>query len=110
MGDIKYGFGQLRFITDDGHGWLEVPTVDVTGSGYQPSPYSYESFTYGLEAFTYLEEDCDVAGFLQALGIAPDLVALAFDYISYHDHTDSPAFVRKLPHCSGLGFASPFAR
>jgi len=27
----------LRFYSDSGHGWLEVPTVDVAKSGVIPS-------------------------------------------------------------------------
>ena len=110
MADFQYGLKQLRFISDPGHGWLEVPTADVEASGYIPSQYSHESFAYGLEAFTYLEEDCDVAGFIQALGVAPEAVAPTVSYISYYERTDSDSWVRDLPHCSGQGFVSPFNR
>ena len=110
MEEFQYGLKQLRFIVDPGHGWLEVPTADVEASGYQPSPFSYESFAYGLETFTYLEEDCDVAGFVQALGVAPDLVAPTVSYISHYERTDYESFVRELPRCSGADYISPFAR
>ena len=105
MEGFKYGLKQLRFISDPGHGWLEVPTADVEASGYQPSQYSYT-----FVRWTYLEEDCDVAGFVQALGVAPDLVAPTVSYISYYDRTDSDSWVRELPRCSGQGFVSPFNR
>ena len=113
MGDFKYGLKELRFISDPGHGWLEVPTADVEASGYIPSQYSYTD-TYRDQwngfSWTYLEEDCDVAGFVQALGVAPELVAPTVSYISYYERTDSDSWVRDLPHCSGQGFVSPFNR
>ena len=113
MGDFKYGLKQLRFISDPGHGWLEVPTADVEASGYVPSQYSYTD-TYQDQwnalSWTYLEEDCDVAGFIQALGVAAELVAPTVSFISYYTYTDSESFVRELPRCSGADYISPFAR
>ena len=113
MADIKYGLKELRWVSDPGHAWLEVPTADVTASGYIPSQYSYtDSYRdqWNALSWTYLEEDCDVAGFVQALGVAPEMVAPTVSYISYYDRTKYGSFVRELPHCSGLGFVSPFAR
>ena len=110
MTEFKYGLKQLRFISDPGHGWLEVPTADVEESGYIPSRYSYIEDQWTTLSWTYLEEDCDVAGFIQALGVAPDLVAPTVSYISYHDRTDSDSWVRDLPQCSGAGYVSPFAK
>ena len=111
MEGFKYGLKQLRFISDPGHGWLEVPTADVEASGYIPSLYSHVSGDPGpASTWTYLEEDCDVAGFVQALGVAPELVGPTVSYISYYDRTDSESWVRELPRCSGQGFVSPFNR
>ena len=115
MADFKYGLKQLRFISDPGHGWLEVPTADVEASGYIPSLYSHVSDALVTSPetagyYTYLEEDCDVAGFVQALGVAPELVAPTVSYISYYERTDSDSWVRELPRCSGQGFVSPFRR
>ena len=56
---------KLRFITDSGHGWLEVPTVDVTKAGVMPSKYSYINADTSM---TYLEEDCDATAYLKAIG------------------------------------------
>ena len=115
MEEFQYGLKELRFIVDPGHGWLEVPTADVEASGYQPSRYSRVSDALVTSpetagCYTYLEEDCDVAGFVQALGVAPELVAPTVSYISYYTRTDYESFVRELPHCSGAGFVSPFGR
>ena len=52
-----------RFITDPGHGWLEVPRaeLDALGIANQISAYSYQR-----DDMTYLEEDCDFAVFHRA--------------------------------------------
>lgn len=52
-----------RFISDPGHGWLEVPMAEVRSLGILPSPYSYVSPDGQL---AYLEEDCDAALFIKA--------------------------------------------
>jgi len=119
MADFQYGLKELRFISDPGHGWLEVPTADIEASGYIPSQYSHVEHLseprgyrhqWGTLSWTYLEEDCDVAGFIQALGVAPDLVGPTVSYISYYERTDYESWVRELPRCSGAGYVSPFAR
>ena len=118
MGDIKYGLKELRWVSDPGHAWLEVPTADVNASGYRPSKYSHRSDRYSEEvpgrvstltgSYTYLEEDCDVRGFIEATGIHPADVVDYVNHISFYSHTDYESFVRELPHCSGLGYVSPF--
>lgn len=66
-----------RFITDPGHGWLEVPCADlvVLGVARDISRYSYLDHTTGM---AYLEEDCDAPKFLQAFtahfGRKPDFL------------------------------------
>ena len=54
---------QYTFHTDPGHGWLEVPIVELNELGIVEaiSPYSYRN---GDKA--YLEEDCDLATFIRA--------------------------------------------
>jgi hypothetical protein len=49
-----------RFITDPGHGWLEVPRaeLDALGITNKISQYSYQRAD-----LVYLEEDCDFAIF-----------------------------------------------
>jgi hypothetical protein len=120
MADIKYGLGALSYWEDDGHGWLQVPTVDVTSSGYRPSKYSHRHDTYTpdipgrvstlINSDTYLEEDCDIAGFLSALGVALADVPDVVQHIATYRYSMGNCWIRELPHCSGLGFASPFAR
>jgi hypothetical protein len=55
---------KFRFISDPGHGWLEVPVdlVDRAGVIGAVSKYSYHKGD-----LLYLEEDCDASRFLQAL-------------------------------------------
>ena len=112
MAGIKYGLQELRFISDPGHGWLEVPTADVEASGYVPSQYSYKSNPAIMESpgtFTYLEEDCDVAGYMGAIGVPlADLVDY-LDGVTYPVRTDYSSFIRELPRCTGTGYVSPFA-
>ena len=97
----------LRFISDSAHGWLEVPTVDVAAAGVTPSRYSYIDATNGM---TYLEEDCDIAGFLSALGVALADVPDVVQHIATYRYSMGNCWIRELPHCSGQGFVSPFAR
>jgi hypothetical protein len=92
--NIKYGFHELKFISDPGHGWLRVPRGDVAASGYRPSRYSYRSSEY-----IYLEEDCDIQGFFEWLGVAPELVAPTVSYVSHLDRTPEVSVIRELPRC-----------
>ena len=49
-----------RYVTDPGHGWLEVPRAELKRLGIEHliSPYSYQK-----GEFAYLEEDCDYTVF-----------------------------------------------
>ena len=79
----------LRFYSDSGHGWLEVPTPDVVKSGVIPSKYSYIDVDNGQ---TYLEEDCDASAYLTAIGCRFDIKEVFID---------GDAWIRDLPHCNG---------
>ena len=54
----------FRFISDPGHGWLEVPRVQLEALSLaeKVSPFSYQH-----DGKVYLEEDCDMALFTEAL-------------------------------------------
>lgn len=56
-----------RFISDPGHGWLEVPRkeIDQAGIAGKVSKFSYQSIDGEM---VYLEEDCDAYLFLKAIG------------------------------------------
>jgi len=69
----------LRFIYDPGHGWLEVPLTDTLLSGLQISTYSYISKT----GFVYLEEDCDMALYMDAADRAGVTVTITETYESH---------------------------
>ena len=86
----------MRFYSDAGHGWLEVPTVDVAKSGTIPSKYSYVDVDNGL---TYLEEDCDASAYLTAIGCQFDL-AITWGGIK-EIFINGDAWIRDLPHCNG---------
>jgi hypothetical protein len=53
-------------ISDPGHAWLAVRTADVVAAGITPSVFSYISRGGNV---TYLEEDCDVALYVEATGL-----------------------------------------
>lgn len=54
---------KYRFISDPGHGWLEVSKDELTRLGLtdKVSHYSYQH-----EDKAYLEEDCDLSLFMSA--------------------------------------------
>ena len=84
---------KLRFITDSGHGWLEVPTADVTKAGVMPSKYSYINADTSM---TYLEEDCDATAYLKAIG-----TIYLEDDMCEDVHINGDCWVRNLPRCKG---------
>ena len=60
---------QLTFVSDPGHGWLVVPLVDIARIGIADSISCY-SFIDVSNSVAYLEEDCDVTRYLEALTAA----------------------------------------
>lgn len=76
-----------RFISDPGHGWLEVPRaeLDSLGIANKISRYSYQRAD-----FVYLEEDCDFAHFAAAK-------AAAGQPVQYAEMYQENTFVRDLP-------------
>ena len=44
----------LKWIMDDGHGWLRVDKFNYIRSGFIASRYSYYD-----DQYVYLEQDCD---------------------------------------------------
>ena len=55
---------ELRFITDPGHGWLEVPRAELKKLGILEEITSY---SYELGGEVFLEEDQDAGTYLKAL-------------------------------------------
>ena len=51
---------KYRFISDPGHGWLEVPLTELQRICPVKSQFSYKN-----GVFAYLEEDCDMPKFLR---------------------------------------------
>ena len=82
----------LRFISDAGHGWLEVPTVDVIKAGITPSRYSYVD---AENCLAYLEEDRDASAYLTAIGCIFDSAVLWGNIKEVFINGD--AWVRDLP-------------
>ena len=65
---------KLRFISDAGHGWLEVPTVDVIQAGITPSRYSYFD---ALRACQTVEDMVDL--FQAAIPKNADIIRFGID-------------------------------
>jgi hypothetical protein len=82
---------QLTFLSDPGHGWLRVPLVDIALSGSADSISRY-SFIDINNSVAYLEEDCDVARYLEAL----DSTGISRPQITteYSAHFDRSRFAR----------------
>lgn len=90
----------FRFISDPGHGWLEVRGDQLEEVGAHPLAFS--SYSYQTQGKTlteagwfktyYLEEDCDASMFLQLYeakhGRKPEIE---------HVYTED-GWVRNLPH------------
>ena len=54
---------KYQVFTDPGHAWVRVPRADLHAVGVADkiSPYSYQ-----LNDWVYLEEDCDLGAFIVA--------------------------------------------
>ena len=79
---------KFRFVSDPGHGYLRVP-LDVLkeyGVQFKISPFSFKS-----EKFAYLEEDMDMATFIEAVRAAGDDVEYKVSYVN------NPASCRNFP-------------
>jgi len=72
----------MKYIyhTDPGHGWIEVPIVELARLQLKPSPYSYRKGTTA-----YLEEDCDASAWAQAKRAAGEPFELVTKNVN-HDH------------------------
>ena len=60
-----------KFYADPAHGWLEVPTQELHDLGIAGKISSY-SYISRARKMSYLEEDCDVRVYLEALGYYDD--------------------------------------
>jgi hypothetical protein len=78
---------KITFHHDGGHGWYEVPLLDVRKSGAKISPFSYANLRQGI---AYLEEDCDITAFVAAIGGKAVLQERYGDIPSVYDGDDSP--------------------
>jgi hypothetical protein len=77
-----------RFITDPGHGWLEVPIAEIKALGIADKISAY---SYRKGNMAYLEEDCDAGLFLNAAGIPKTWIYRVYQentpirgYVSFH--------------------------
>jgi len=67
---------KLQYFTDPGHGWLKVKKADLIDFDIANK---VSAFSYMRTDFAYLEEDCDMSLFIDALkqrGIEYQLIHL----------------------------------
>jgi hypothetical protein len=76
-----------RFITDPGHGWLEVPRAELDSLGIT---HKISAYSYQRGELAYLEEDCDFAVFHAAK-------AARAEPVKYTELYQENTFVRNLP-------------
>lgn len=69
----------INFYSDRGHGWAKVPLAAVKG-------LAISSYSYKKGEFAYLEEDCDLNVYLDALRAQ----GIAFTFNEQHSNADSP--------------------
>ncbi len=85
------------YHTDNGHGWLQVPYADFRLAGLttdQVKDYSYATVAVSYIPTLYLEEDCHMSMFLDALAAK----GIDFDIVEKH-HTGD-AYIRELGRVS----------
>jgi hypothetical protein len=76
----------MRYLTDAGHGWLEVSLTQYPDAVEYGTGFGY------LDAqgqVIYLEEDCEMGAFLRAHPEARERI--------YHENFDGDSAVRRLP-------------
>jgi hypothetical protein len=81
----------MRFITDPGHGWLEVSLVEYPDALVHGTGYGYNAGN----GMVYLEEDCEAPAFLKA---HPEIDRSSIKSKYY----DDDCFVRDLPRIVSL--------
>jgi hypothetical protein len=87
-------------ISDPGHGWLRVPTLEVIRLGIADKISSYSYIDWDGRS-VYLEEDSDLAIFARAKGWPPGTL---------HNHIDEafqdPCKIRDMPTFYGKHYAA----
>lgn len=76
----------MRYITDAGHGWLEVSLADYPDATKYGTGFGYLDAPNGI---IYLEEDCEMGAFLRAHPEARESVK--------HTPVNGDSLVRQLP-------------
>lgn len=81
-----------QFVTDSGHGWLQIPVsayMDAVHDGVKISSYSYADMRTG---YVYLEEDMDAPSYMKWYE------RVHKERLQYEEqHHDGDCFVRNLP-------------
>ena len=96
----------LHVYSDPGHAWLRLRVGQL--KGFCPSQYSYVSPS---GRYVYLEEDCDLPGWLRHVGLEPEhrrddgaWVTKSGDLVRLVSHYSEKTRIRDYPRCT-QGFA-----
>lgn len=83
---------EITFHSDPSHGWAEIPHqfINALGIGGKISRYSYQD-----DINAYLEEDCDLATFMQTAE------AQGWEIQFKDKHTNNDSFIRNFPRYQG---------
>lgn len=81
------------FITDAGHGWLQVPISAVVDAINDGTGFSSCSYVNKHTGYVYLEEDVDAPAYTQWY---KDTHGVPFEYEVVHH--DGDCFIRNLEH------------
>jgi hypothetical protein len=79
---------EITFHSDPSHGWAEIPhnLIHELGIGQKISRYSYTD-----QHYAYLEEDCDLALFMQ------NAEGKGWEIQFKDKHTNNDSFIRNFP-------------
>lgn len=87
-----------NFISDPGHGWLEVPVEEVKALALDITPYSYVDNRKGL---AYLEEDLDAGVFVNAAAERDGLTVSEWCRERVNSRVVEWTHIRNLPRWEG---------
>lgn len=81
----------FTFLSDPGHGWLQVDWTHLKDVGLNPTDFS--TCSYRKRNTFYLEEDCDAYKFITAWKAKHGQDSFHF----VEGHSDHSSFIRSLP-------------
>lgn len=84
---------KLEVFSDPGHSWAKVPAIEILDLGIAKKISQY---SYHKAPFVYLEEDCDLEIYIEALKSKHGEIELEFK----HNDTNYDSVIRSFPRYS----------